>query len=64
MNKKLQVAAVNATKNSTRVLLVEIGADNKPDPKGAKIVYETADASEAAKFTPGKDYTVSITPVK
>jgi len=64
MNKKMQVAAVNATKNNTRVLLLGIGSDGKPDPKGAKVVYETSDPAEAAKFTPGKDCTVTIAPVK
>lgn len=64
MNKKLQVVAVNATKNNTRILLIGVGADGKPDPKGAKVIYEVADPAEAAKFVPGKDYTVSISPVK
>jgi len=64
MNKKLQVVAVNATKNNTRVLLISAGPDGKPDTKGAKIVYETTDPLEAAKFSPGKDYTVTIAPAK
>lgn len=64
MNKKLKVVQIVQGTQRGTVQLTETDKEGKPVPGSVIAAIQFGDPKEAAKFEHGKEYTVSITPIK